>query len=220
MKEIIKFTDVCFAYEDNMVLQHLDLSIEEGQCVLLAGDNGCGKSTIFKLMNGLIFPAQGSYYFAGEAVTEGKIKDHKFSKQLHQRIGFLWQNPDVQLFCNSLQEDIAFGPRQMGLPEAEVQKRTKDALQLLGIEQLANRSPYKLSGGEKKRGAIASLLTMNPEVWIMDEPYAALDKKGQLWLTEFIRSLKAAGKTIILSSHEDNMLDTVIDKVITLTSEK
>lgn len=216
MKEIIKFEDICCAYEENIVLKHVNFSIEEGKCVLLAGDNGCGKSTIFKLMNGLIFPNQGTYYFDGEVITEAKMKDHKFSKKLHQRVGFLWQNPEVQLFCNSLREDIEFGPRQMNLSEEEITQRTDDALKLLKIEHLASRSPYKLSGGEKKRGAIASILTMNPEVWIMDEPYAALDKKGQMWLTEFIKSLKAAGKTIILSSHEENLLSDIIDKVISL----
>lgn len=217
MKEIIKFEDVCYAYDDNIVLKNINFSVEEGQCVLLSGDNGCGKSTVFKLVNGLIFPAKGHYYFDGELITEEKIKDHRFSKRLHQRIGFLWQNPEVQLFCNNLREDVEFGPRQMGLEENVVAERTNDALMLLEIEHLASRSPYKLSGGEKKRGAIASILTMNPEVWVMDEPYAALDRKGQLWLTEFIRSLRGAGKTIVLSSHEENMLNDLVDKVITLT---
>ena len=216
---MIEFQDVCYAYDQVPVLRHVSFQIARGSAVLLEGPNGAGKSTLLKMLNGLIYPEQGKFLFEGTEITEKLMRDHKYSKWYHQRIGFIWQNPDVQLFCGSVEEELAFGPQQMGLPAAEAARRVGDALELLGLEHLRTRAPYYLSGGEKKKTAIASILTMNPEVWTMDEPFAALDEKTQQWLSEFLQAMKRAGKTLILSTHDTALLQGLADVRIVLDAE-
>lgn len=211
---MIQLDDVCFAYDDRPILSHLTETIEPGQAVLLSGPNGSGKSTLLRLLNGLIFPQQGTYSFDGTVITAGKMRDHAYSKWFHQRVGYVWQNPDSQLFCSSVREELAFCPVQMGLNPADIRQRVDDALELLGLTRLASRPPYTLSGGEKKRTAIASILTMNPQVWTMDEPESYLDADGLAWLEDFLPSLKAAGKTLIIASHHADRLGDLIDKEI------
>ena len=216
---MIEFQDVCYAYERVPVLRHVEFRMEAGETVLLEGPNGAGKSTLLKMLNGLLYPEQGRYLFAGREITETLMREHTYSKWFHQRVGFVWQNPDVQLFCASVTEELAFGPQQLGLAAAEVDRRVADALALLGLEKLRDRAPYYLSGGEKKKTAIASVLTMNPEVWTMDEPLSALDQKTQEWLVDFLRGLKAAGKTLLLSTHDDSRLQALADFRLVLTEE-
>lgn len=146
---MIQLDDVCFAYDDRPILSHLTETIEPGQAVLLSGPNGSGKSTILRLLNGLIFPQKGTYSFDGTIITAGKMRDHAYSKWFHQRVGYVWQNPDSQLFCSSVREELAFGPVQMGLKPADIRQRVDDALELLDLTRLASRPPYTLSGGEK-----------------------------------------------------------------------
>lgn len=213
---MIECKELCYAYHTEPVLNHVTFSVPEGAAILLEGDNGAGKSTLLKIVNGLLFPQQGEYFFCGQKITADKMREHKFSKWYHQKIGFIWQNPEVQLFCNHVEEEIAFGPRQMGLSEEEVQRRTDDAIRLLSLEHLRFRAPYHLSGGEKKKTAIASVLVMNPEVWTLDEPFASLDKKSQQWLVEFLLELKKAGKTILLSTHEASVCEELLDFRIVL----
>lgn len=138
----------------------------------------------------------------------------QFSKQFHQKIGFVWQNPDTQLFCSSVEEELAFGPMQMGLPDEETKKRVIDTLELLNLSKLKNRPPYYLSSGEKKKTAIASILTMNPSVWTLDEPLSSLDRKTREWLIEFLQALKKAGKTIIFSSQESSLVELLADRTV------
>ncbi|MBR1859179.1 MAG: ABC transporter ATP-binding protein [Selenomonadaceae bacterium] len=211
---MIELNDVCYAYDNEPVLRHVNLKINKGDTVALSGPNGSGKSTLLKLLNGLIFPEVGSYKFEGQLITSKMMTDHKYSKYFHQKIGFVWQNPDVQLFCSSVEEELAFGPEQMGLSEAEIQRRVDDALKLLGLIKLRNRAPYYLSGGEKKKTAIASILTMNPAIWTLDEPLSALDNNTKNWLIEFLLELKLAGKTIIFSSHDSNFIELLADKFL------
>lgn len=211
---MIQLDDVCFAYDDRPILSHLTETIEPGQAVLLSGPNGSGKSTLLRLLNGLIFSQQGTYTFDGTVITAGKMRDHAYSKWFHQRLGYVWQNPDSQLFCSSVREELAFGPVQMGLKPEEIHQRVDDAVELLGLTRLASRPPYTLSGGEKKRTAIASILTMNPQVWTMDEPESYLDADGLAWLSDFLPSLKAAGKTLIIATHHADRLAALVDKEI------
>jgi cobalt/nickel transport system ATP-binding protein len=216
---MIEFQDVCYAYERIPVLQHVNFTIQPGDAVLLAGPNGTGKSTILKILNGLIYPGQGKYLFYGREITEKLMREHKYSKWYHQKVGFVWQNPDVQLFCGSVEEELAFGPQQMGLPEEEVLRRVEDAIALLHLENLRMRAPYYLSGGEKKKTAIAAILTMNPEIWTMDEPLSALDEKTQLWLVDFLKALKKSGKTLIISTHDKTFARDFADYRILLNEE-
>lgn len=210
---MIELTDISYSYYEYVVLENLSLNIKEGEAVAICGDNGSGKSTLLKLINGLIFPQKGTYKFDGVEITEKQMDNSDFSKVFHQKIGFVWQNPDTELFCSSVEEELAFGPMQMGLSEEEINKRVEDSLELLGLKHLRNRPPYYLSGGEKKKTAIASILTMNPTVWTLDEPLSSLDKKTREWLIDFLKALKQAGKTIVFSSHETSLVESIADRV-------
>lgn len=208
---LIEFDDFCFAYGEAPILRHVDLTICQGDCVVLMGDNGSGKSTLLRAMSGLIHPQQGTYRFDGQVVDEASMKDARFAKCLHQRVGFIFQDSDAQLFCASVEDEVAFGPAQMGLPAADVRRRVDDALALLGIEGLRARAPYNLSGGEKKKVALASVLTMNPDAYCIDEPMAALDRRTQVWLLGFLKELKSAGKTLVIATHDQSLADELAD---------
>lgn len=216
---IIELQNIFFAYDEIPVLCDVSLHARRGEAVALCGSNGAGKSTLLKIINGLIFPSAGNYKFEGHEVTRKLLADNRYAKYFHQRIGFVWQNPDVQLFCASVEEELAFGPQQMGLSANEVKQRVEDSLEFFGLTKLRHRAPYSLSGGEKKKTAVASVLTMNPTVWTLDEPLSSLDEKVKCRLTEFLLELKSAGKTIIFSSHDSNFIDRLADRKLELTDE-
>ena len=216
---MIEIKNVTYSYLDIIALNNINLEINPGEAVALMGANGCGKSTLLKLINGIISPERGFYRFNGEEITHKKLQDNKFSKQLHQRIGFVFQNSDTQLFCSSVFEEIAFGPRQMGLDELEVTKRVKDCLNLLNIENFENRIPYHLSGGEKRKVAIACVMSLNPDVLVLDEPMNGLDPKTQRWLVEFLVKLNKAGKTLIISTHNLELVHEISKRAILFNEE-
>lgn len=210
-KPLIEFSDFCFAYEATPTLSHIDLTIDAGESVVLMGDNGSGKSTLLKAMNGLVLAQEGSYRFDGREVTAQSMREPTFAKGLHQRVGFIFQDSDSQLFCASVEDEIAFGPRQMQLGEEEVMRRVDDVCQLLGIEDLRRRAPYNLSGGEQKKVALACVLSMNPDVYCFDEPLNGLDQRTRAWLVDFLGQLKAAGKTLVMATHDQSLADEVAD---------
>lgn len=216
MTPLFSLDNVCFAYEGHIALRYITLDVARGETVVLQGSNGCGKSTLLKLLNGLVYAEEGTYRFDGDVIDEKSLKDNVFSKRFHQRVGFIFQNSDVQLFCGNVEEEISFGPRQMGLSEEEVKRRTDDVIALLGIEDLRERAPYHLSGGEKRKVAIACILSMNPEALVMDEPLAGLDRKTQEWLVGFLLDLKKAGKTLIVSTHNDELAHTLADRLVVI----
>jgi cobalt/nickel transport system ATP-binding protein len=195
-------------------LDGVSFTVRRGEKVALLGANGCGKSTLLKILDGLTFPDSGSYEAFGEQVSEDNLEDEQFSMGFRSRIGFIFQNSDAQVFSPSVREEIAFGPLQLGQTRERVASRVDDVLAMLGIEDLADRAPYQLSGGQKKRVAIASVLVMNPEVLLFDEPTAALDPRSQQWLVELIAELSAAGKTIVLATHDLDVLDVVADRCL------
>lgn len=208
---LIALRDFCYAYEGVTALRHIDLDICAGDSVVLMGDNGSGKSTLLKALVGLIHPQQGTYQFDGAIVDERSMRDPVFSKRLHQRVGYVFQDSDAQLFCPSVEDEIAFGPRQMGLHEDEVERRVADTCALLDITALRKRAPYNLSGGEKKRVAIACVLSMNPDVLCLDEPLAGLDAKTQRWLISFLGQLRATEKTLVIATHDQSLADALAD---------
>lgn len=214
MNELIKLDKVCFAYDGHIALRYITLDISRGETVVLQGANGCGKSTLLKLLNGLVFPKEGTYSFEGNVISQKSLKDNVFSKKFHQKIGFVFQNPDVQLFCGSVREEIEFGPRQMDLSEEEIKKRADDVIRLLDIDYLSDRAPYHLSGGEKKKVSLACVLSLNPDVLVLDEPLAGLDRSTQDWLTDFLQQLHEAGKTLIISTHDDDLAHLLGDRIV------
>lgn len=212
---MIKLDDICFAYDSTPVLKHFSTEVADGEFVVIKGDNGCGKSTLLNIINALEFAEIGTYTFDGVVIDKKAMKNEQFAKAFHQKIGYVFQNTDAQLFCSSVYDEIAFAPRQMQLDEAEVAKRVEDMLKLTGTEHLKERAPFHLSMGEKKKVAVASVLAMNPQVLILDEPMNFLDKKSRQWLVEFLNQMHSVGKTIIIVSHTDDF-DKMADRIIEL----
>lgn len=211
---MISLNDICFAYDMSPVLSHFDMTVQKGEFVVIKGDNGCGKSTLLNILNGLCFAEKGTYLFDGKEINEKTMKKDSFSKSFHQRIGYVFQNTDVQLFCSRVWDEIAFGPNQMGLSADEITKRVDDIVSLLDIHHLVDRAPYQLSMGEKKKVALGAVLAVNPEVLILDEPMNFLDKKSREWIKDFLSSLKGI-KTIVIVSHT-NDFDDLADKFVNM----
>jgi cobalt/nickel transport system ATP-binding protein len=216
---VIELRGLSFGYPETAVLRGVDLSIREGESVALVGPNGSGKSTLLKILCGLLSPSAGEYLFDGRAISASSLADRAFAKGFHRRVGFLFQDSGAQLFCGSVYDEIAFGPRQMGLPEAEVDSRVRDLLALLGLEGLASRVPYHLSGGEKRKAALASVLALNPDAILLDEPMGGLDPKTKRSLRELIRSLNASGMTVLSATHDFEYVDGLFARAVVLSRE-
>lgn len=211
---MIKCDNICYAYDKEPALRYVSFEVQKGECVILQGPNGCGKSTLFKILNGLLFPEEGTYTFDGQPISAKTMADPLFAKKFHQRLGFIFQNADVQLFCSNVKEELEFGPKQMGLSAEEIDRRVTDVVSMLSLQKLLQRAPYHLSGGEKRKVAIACILTMNPDALILDEPLAGLDRGTQLWLSSFLLSLKKAGKTLLIATHDDALARNLGDRIL------
>ena len=212
--------DVRYSYLERFpALEGVSFDIASGEKVALLGANGCGKSTLLKILDALIFPSTGSFTAFGQPVTEDNLEDEQFSMGFRSRVGFIFQNSDAQVFSPTVREEIAFGPLQLGWKRKKVERRIEDVLAMLDIERLADRAPYQLSGGEKKRVAIASVLVMNPEVLLFDEPTAALDPRTQQWLVDLIAELGSAGKTIVMATHDLDVLEVVADRCLVFSED-
>jgi cobalt/nickel transport system ATP-binding protein len=198
-------------------LEDVSLQVSRGERLALLGANGCGKSTLLKILAGLIFPDRGSYRAFGEEVSELKLEDAGFSRGFRARVGFVFQNSDAQVFSPTVREEIAFGPLQLGLEPVEIEDRIEDVTELLEIGELIERAPYQLSAGQKKRVAIASVLVMNPELLLFDEPTAGLDPRSRHWLLELMSELGAAGKTIVFATHELEQLEWIADRCLVIS---
>ena len=216
---MIRIENLTCKYDNEEAISNINLEIKEGESVALIGPNGSGKSSFLKLINGLIEPCEGKFYLLDEEITKKKLENSIFSKKFHQKMGFIFQNSDSQLFCPLVYEEVAFGPFQMGLSMEEVNKRTLDSLELLRIKHLMHRVPYHLSGGEKKKVAIASVLSMNPQVIIMDEPMNGMDPKSKKFLKELLIKLNKAGKTIICATHDFEYVDGIFERAIVFSEE-
>ncbi len=201
------------------LFNELDLELFYGESITLLGANGSGKSTLLKILCGLVFPTKGRLFAFGQEINERLLEEDSFSKEYHRRVGFIFQNSDVQLFTNRVWDEIAFGPLQMGFSTAEVRRRVDDIIAMLRIENLSERSPYRLSGGEKKKVAFASVLVMNPEVLIMDEPTNGLDPKTQRWLSEVLLHLNESGRTIITATHNLELAHAISRRAIVLSEQ-
>ena len=198
---LIAFDHVSFSYGSHLVLDDVSFAIAPGECCALVGPNGCGKTTIMRIINGLEFAQAGEYRFDGARIDGRALADELAAKRFHQRVGYVFQDADSQLFCSSVREEVAFGPRQMSLSERDVRRRVEDALGLFDVADLADEAPYRLSGGQKKRVALASIVSMNPQVLVLDEPTNGLDEDSADMVCDFLRAYTAAGKTVLVTTH-------------------
>ena len=214
MTPIINLSHISYNYEEVSALNDISLEIYAGELIFFTGPNGCGKSTLFKLLNGLIFPTKGEYYFDNKKIDKNTLQDNMFAKNFHKRIGYIFQNPDVQLFNATVYDEIAFGPRQMNLDEEIIHQRVNELLIYLNIQHLQDRPPYHLSGGEQKKVALAAILALNPDVLMIDEPLNGLDNKTRQWFKEFLMDFIKANKTILISTHEQELLSLPHSRII------
>lgn len=199
-------------------LDGIDLRIVRGEQVVLLGANGSGKSTLLKLLDGIIGPTTGQMRALGRdvaAVAEG-IDAFRF----HREVGLVFQDPDIQLFSATVRDDVAFGPLQLGWATEDVRAAVDEALALMEIAHLAERAPFELSGGEKKRAAIASVLSLRPEVLLLDEPTAALDPRTRWVLVNLIRRLGERGTTLVTATHELDIVPVIAGRVVVLGEDR
>ena len=219
MTPIINLSHISYNYEEVSALNDISLEIYAGELIFFTGPNGCGKSTLFKLLNGLIFPTKGEYYFDNKKIDKNTLQDNIFAKNFHKRIGYIFQNPDVQLFNATVYDEIAFGPRQMNLDEEIIHQRVNELLIYLNIQHLQDRPPYHLSGGEQKKVALATILALNPDILMIDEPLNGLDNKTRQWFKDFLMDFIKANKTILISTHEQELLSLPHSRIIKFNDE-
>lgn len=198
------------------VLRGISLSVAKGEKVALLGANGCGKSTLLKMLNGLQFAASGEVRAYGGVVSEESLRDTDFARNFRRRVGFVFQNSDAQLFSPTVREELAFGPNQLDLPEEETAQRIADVAAMFGINGLLDRSPFRLSGGEKKRVALASVLAVNPDALLLDEPTGGLDPRSRMALVEMLMMLHRAGKTLVTATHDLDIVPAIAERVFVL----
>jgi cobalt/nickel transport system ATP-binding protein len=217
---VLEVHNLEYAYLDRFPALHdVSLTVAHGERLALLGANGSGKSTLLKILDGLLFADSGTFHAFGAEVTEDAVEDEQFNRAFRSRVGFVFQNSDAQVFSPTVREEIAFGPLTMGLDTDSVRARVDDTIAMLDIATLADRAPYQLSAGEKKRVAIASVLVMNPEVLLFDEPAAGLDPRTEQWLVELVTELSAAGKTMVLATHDLASLELMADRCAVFSEE-
>ena len=196
-KPVLEIKDLAFAYPDgNQALFGVNLTINEGERVALLGPNGAGKSTLVMHMNGIHPTAQGSIYVAGQLVD---AKNKEVLKDIRAKVGIVFQDPDDQLFMPTVGEDVAFGPYNMGVRGEELEKVVSESLSKVGMLEYKDRPPHHLSFGQRRRVAVATVLAMNPEILVLDEPSSNLDPASRRELAEILKSLKI---TLIMVTHD------------------
>lgn len=210
---MLKVKDVFYSYDDGTTaLNGINLEVKKGEIVALLGKNGAGKSTLFLQFNGILRPDSGEILIDGKQLKYNK----KSLVNARQKVGIVFQNPDDQIFAPTVEEDVAFGPLNLKLPIGEVRKRVTDALRRVGMEGFEKKAPHYLSGGQKKRIAIAGILAMKPEIMILDEPMAGLDPVGAAKIINLLKELNEEGITILISTHDVNIIQDYVDKIFVI----
>lgn len=214
MKELLQFEQVCYHYDSSdgqrEALFPLSVRLYEREKIAVLGSNGAGKSTFFLLANGVLTPRSGTILLNGEPVG----KKEKQRMQLRRSVGLVFQDPDVQLLAGTVEEEVSFGPMNLGLPENEVHRRVEMALESLGLTEYRSRGPQYLSGGEKRRVAIADVLAMEPQIMLLDEPSSNLDPAGRQLLENTLDILHQKGMALVVATHDADFAWRWADRVL------
>jgi cobalt/nickel transport system ATP-binding protein len=218
MTTIFELTGVHYAYRDSKAIGGLSLTIERGQRIALLGANGSGKSTLLRLLDALYFPDRGNISAFGEPLTAQRMQDDEAAFAFRRRVGLVFQNAEVQLFNPTVFDELAFGLLQLGLPRQEIRDRVTASLKDFSIEHLKDRAPHRLSGGEQKRVALASVLILEPEVLLLDEPTAALDPQSASEIIDFLVQARGSERTVITATHDLDIVEDVADHCVVLQS--
>lgn len=215
--KVVETNDITYEYPDGTkALEKVNFKVDQGKIVALLGPNGAGKSTLFLHFNGILRPSSGSVDIDGEIVNYEK----KDLMRIRQKVGIVFQNPDDQLFAPTVLEDVAFGPMNMGLTKEDVEERVKEALSRVGMEGFEKKPPHHLSGGQKKRVAIAGILAMKPKIMVLDEPTSGLDPKGASQILRLLYKLNQEGMTIVISTHDVDLVPLYASKVYIISEGK
>jgi cobalt/nickel transport system ATP-binding protein len=207
----IQALDVSYTYpEGTQALEGIDFRVRPGEFVAVLASNGSGKTTLIKVLMGLLKPR------TGKVCIEGRDLRTLPPRELYQKVGLVFQNPDDQLFAATVAEDVAFGPRNLGLPEHEVRERVEQALDAVGTSGLRSRAIHHLSFGEKKRVCLAGVLAMQPRILILDEPTQGLDPAGEMVMLQLLHQLNGQGSTIVMATHSVDMLPLFVDRIAVL----
>jgi cobalt/nickel transport system ATP-binding protein len=207
---VFEVRDVIYSYHEVTALDGLNLTIMPGQRVALLGANGSGKSTLLSILDGLCFPEKGSVAFQGDPLTENRLAG-EIEFAFRRRVALVFQNPDVQLFNPTVFDEVAFGPLQLQWPRDKIRLGVNEMLERMEIAHLKDRSPHHLSTGEKKRVALASVLILDPEVLLLDEPTAALDPKSESQMIDFLVSCSGGRKTVVTATHDLDLVEDIAD---------
>jgi len=218
---IFELKNVSFSYLGKFpALSDVNINIRPGEKLTVIGANGSGKSTLLHMLDGLIFPDQGTIKAFGGEINEGAFNDENFSRNFRKKVGLVFQNPDVQSFCSTAKEDIIFGPLQLGIEKKEIENRLEELTGVLNLKDLLDRPPHQLSVGEKRKVALASTLIINPDVLILDEPTAGLDPLTTRHIIDLLIPANNSGKTIIISIHDLHLAEEISDIIYVFSPEK
>ncbi len=213
---IYSIKDLVFSFTNKVVLNKINLEIENGEHIAIVGPNGAGKSTLLKVMDFLEPFQNGKITFMGKTITGEMVKNPKNVLWVRKHVGFLFQDPNIELFSQTVYDDIIFAPLSLGFKDAE--ERAERVIRMLKIGHLRDCAPFHLSDGEKKKVALASVLVMDTDVILLDEPTTNLDPKSKREIIEIIKDLEKNGKTVIVATHELKMLKEIVENVVVLNS--
>ena len=205
---------------DIPALAGLSLAVVPGERVVILGANGCGKTTLLKLLAGLLFPQRGRYRAFGREITESLLSRDPFGSFFRKEVGVLFQNVDAQLFNPTVEDEIAFGPLQLKDSPDDVRRTVRESLDRFGLHGLAGRPPFALSGGEKKKVALAAMLAVDPQVLLLDEPTAGLDPRSSRILVDLILEAQGQGKTVITSTNDLHIVPEIAGRVVVFGEDR
>lgn len=212
MDIVFELKNIYYSYIKSIpALVDINFAVNKGEKLFILGANGSGKSTLLKLMDNLISPDSGEILAFGKSILDMKnYNEYEFRR----RVGFVFQDSDVQLFNTNVFDEVAFAPLQMGLKPNDVQKLVYDTLNSFGLTKLKDRPPHRLSGGEKKKVALASVIVMNPDVLLLDEPTNGLDPRSRKWLLNKLIELNRSSTTLVIATHDLDLAESLADRVI------
>ncbi|XRP97054.1 energy-coupling factor ABC transporter ATP-binding protein [Methanocaldococcus sp. 16A] len=218
MKPLYELKNVSYHYPDKTVaLDNINMKIYEGEVVAIIGPNGAGKTTLLKILDALEFPKKGEVYFEGKKLEERLLNNNEFMKYFRKKVGFIFQDPDTMLFSPTVWDDVAFAPLHLYDKETAI-KVTEKIINEMNLNHIKDKHPYNISGGEKKKSSIAAVLSITPDVILMDEPTSYLDPKSRNYIIDLIKNLKSKNKTIVFVSHDPNLI-TLADRCYILNKK-
>jgi cobalt/nickel transport system ATP-binding protein len=217
---VFEVQSLCYRYDQVTALDGISLNIQRGTRVALLGANGSGKSTLLRLLDALYFPASGSVSFEGQQLSAELLADDSFAFPFRQRVGLVFQNSDVQLFNPTVLDEVAFGPLQLHWSKGKILDRVHQMLEWMEIVHLKDRPPHRLSGGEKKRVALASVLVLDPDILLLDEPTAALDPRSASQIIDLLIGWGNGNKTVVTATHDLGLVEDIADSCFLLQSGK